>query len=31
MSVYQESDYLRALTEMNAQGYNEKKVVRGPY
>ena len=25
MSVYQESDYLRALTEMNAQGYNEKK------
>ena len=25
MSVYQESDYLLSLTEMNAQGYNEKK------
>lgn len=25
MSVFQESDYLHALTEMNAQGYDEKK------
>lgn len=25
MSVFQESDYLRALTEMNAEGYDEKK------
>jgi hypothetical protein len=25
MSVFQESDYLHALTEMNSQGYDEKK------
>jgi hypothetical protein len=25
VSAYQESDYLQALTEMSAQGYDEKK------